>query len=609
MSVDSPKTDEPQTLPTLSRLHEAYANGTLTPGGYVRKLLELTTAAARDEVWISRRDQARLLDDAALLDAMLTAHGAGVLEAFPLFGSLFAVKDNIDVEGIPTTAACPAFAYTPERSAQAVQRILDAKAVFVGKTNLDQFATGLVGARSPYGIVRNSVNPDYISGGSSSGSAVAVAMGLVDFALGTDTAGSGRVPAGLNGIVGIKPSRGLVSTAGMLPACRTLDCVSIFSRNVADAWRVLRAVAGPDGRDDYSRALPMIAPLVRGVRIGIAAAPQFFGDSAAALAYALAIENVRRVADCVIDAVDVDPLTAAADLLYRGPWIAERRAALGEFFTDHRDQIDETVCAAIAPAVGYTATDAFVAEYKMASYRQVARSLFETIDVLLVPTAPNHPTIAEVRADPVGPNTQLGYYTNFVNLLDLAAIAIPAPPRADGLPFGLTLIGPCGSDHRLAVIGARLSEHFGGERRGNSLRLAADPLEFREATIDVAVVGAHLSGEPLNWQLLQSGARLVAGTASAPRYRLYALPDTTPAKPGIARVAAGGRSIELEVWRMPQRAFGAFIAQVSAPLGIGSVELADGRWVKGFVCEPIALAGAEDISEHGGWRAYLAAKK
>ena len=597
----------PQVL-SIEELRKAYRRGTTTPGRVIRELLTQLARLNRPEVWTWLRPMTELLTEADRLDAILTVNGEQVLERHPLFGIPFAVKDNIDIAGLPTTAACPAFAYVSAQSAVAVQRLLEAQAVLIGKTNLDQFATGLVGTRSPFGIVRNAIDPRYISGGSSSGSAVAVALGLCAFALGTDTAGSGRVPAGFNGIVGLKPSRGLVSTSGVTPACRSLDCVSIFAGTVGDAWHVLNVIAGPDPGDSYSRSVPQLAPRPRKLRVGRPAQPEFYGDGAAALAWRRSLDFLASSSVIELAEVDITPLLGAAELLYQGPWVAERRAAIGAFFDSHREAIDAEVAAAISPADQYSAVDAFKAEYRLAEYRQLALRMFQTMDVLLVPTAPDHPTIAEVQAQPAVRNRQLGYYTNFVNLLDLSALAIPGIPRADGLPFGLTLIGPSGADQRLAVLGAAIGELLGNEPAQSAHRLARSPLPVAAPTIDVAVVGAHLDGQPLNWQLIECGARLGKSTETAPRYRLYALPDTQPAKPGLSRVAEGGSAIAVEVWSMPQAAFGAFISQVGPPLGIGSIELADGQWVKGFICEPYALARAEDISAFGGWRAYLSAR-
>ena len=591
----------------IAALHAAMRRGELLPSQLLHSLLARRDRLDRPEIWISRPDDAVLIAQAEGFDALLSSEGPAIVDRLPLFGLPFAVKDNIDVAGEPTTAACPAFARTPERSATAVTRLLAAGALYLGKTNLDQFATGLVGTRSPYGAVRNAVDPVFVSGGSSSGSAVAVALGLAVFALGTDTAGSGRVPAGFNGIVGLKPSIGLVSTAGVVPACRSLDCVSIFSGNVADAWSVLAVIAGFDPDDSRSRSLPMLAPLPRGARIGIAGQAEFFGDPYAEAAYGGSVDALRGDSGLSFTAIDLAPLTAAAELLYAGPWIAERRIAVGDLLDAQPEAIDPTVRAVIAGSGDYSAEDLFRAEYRMSGYRAHAARLFEQIDALLVPTAPTHPRITAVQAEPIARNSELGHYTNFVNLLDLAAIAIPGLARDDGLPFGLTLIGPAGSDHRLAVLAARLQQTLAETRADATIRLAAMPLPFTEPTIAVAVAGAHLAGQPLNWQLIECGARCIALTRTAARYRLYALANTTPAKPGLVRVAEGGAAIEVEVWEMPLRQFGRLMAQVGAPLGIGSLELADGRSVKGFICEPIAVHGAVDITDHGGWRRYLAA--
>jgi allophanate hydrolase len=590
----------------IAALHHAYRTRRLTPSSCVRNLLERIRTAGRAEIWTLLVPEDELLERALQLDRMLDVQGPAVLAAHPLFGVPFAVKDNIDIAGLPTTAACPEFAYVSRKTATCVERLLAGYALLIGKTNLDQFATGLVGTRSPYGTVRNAFDLDYISGGSSSGSAVAVALGLASFALGTDTAGSGRVPAGMNGVVGLKPSRGLVSTAGMVPACRSLDCVSVFAANVADAWQVLQAIAGPDKQDPYCHARAMAAPRVRSFRVGIPASCEFFGDEHAADAFRHACEALETIPGVALETVDISPLLSAAGLLYEGPWVAERLAAIGAFFATSAAAIDPAVREAISAGARYSAVDVFRAEYLMAGYRQATQHLFSSLDALMVPTTPTHPRIAEVRSDPATANSRLGHYTNFVNLLDLAAIAVPAAVRADSLPSGVTLIGPAGSDHRLAVIAAKLAAHWGFEVADSEHRIAADPLPFHEPAIELAVVGAHLSGQPLNWQLLECSARRILCTRTAPKYRLYALAGTIPPKPGLVRVSGGGEAIEIEVWKMPQRRFGDFMAMVPPPLAIGSLELADGRWVKGFLCEPVAVEGATDITVHGGWRAYLA---
>jgi allophanate hydrolase len=588
-------------------LRQRYASGDLSPSACIEQVLGRMEEAGRPEIWISRVDPASLLSQARALDSLLRQEGAAVLERMPLFGVPFAIKDNIDAAGMPTTAACPAYAYVPERSATVVERLLAAGALLVGKTNLDQFATGLVGTRSPYGAVRNAIDPAYVSGGSSSGSAVAVALDLVGFSLGTDTAGSGRVPAGLNGIVGLKPTRGLLSNRGMVPACRSLDCVSIFAHTVADAWLVAQCAAGYDAEDSYSRNVTMLGVLRRGYRIAVPAAPEFYGDAVAEAAFGATLARLREAPGCTISAVDYTPFLEAAQLLYQGPWVAERLAAVGSFFDEQRDAMNPVVAGIVGQGADYDAVDAFNGQYRLAALRRQAEQALANVDFMLVPTTPTMPTIAAVEADPVRRNSQLGHYTNFVNFFDMAALAVPAMPRADGLPAGVTLIGPCGADQRLAAAAEALAPVLQeGASAGETV--AFSPLPFAEPTVQLAVVGAHLQGQPLNWQLLERGARKIMATHTSPHYRLYALAATVPPKPGLVRVAEQGGSIEIEVWELPLRRFGEFVADVPAPLAIGSLELADGRWIKGFVCEPAAITTAEDISRYGGWRGYLAGK-
>lgn len=527
----------------------------------------------------------------------------------PLAGLAFAVKDNIDVAGLPTTAACPAFAYRASDHATVVRRLLDAGARVLGKTNLDQFACGLNGTRSPYGAVPNAFDPAYVSGGSSSGSAYVVATGQADFALGTDTAGSGRVPAGLNNIVGLKPSRGLVSAAGAVPAAQSVDCISIFARTVGLAARVLQQAMGPDLRDPYSRTLALrTRPFGAAFRFGVPDTLEFFGDDLARIAFQHAVAQLRALGGQPVT-IPFAPLAEAASLLYDSALVAERYAAIRHFFDGHEAQVIEPVRSIIAGGHAYSAADLCDAQARLRALGQLAAPMWERIDVLVVPTAPTHCTIAQMRAEPVVANRKLGAYTNFVNLLDYAALSVPSSLRPDGLPFGVTLIGPCGSDWALAELGQR-QHHASGLAQGAT----GEPLPPPEpiaglaaGTVRVAVVGAHLSGMPLNGQLTERGARLVAQARTMPDYRLYALAGTVPPKPGLLRVSPGdGVPVALEIWEMPLEHYGSFVAGVPAPLSIGTLALAGGGSVQGFLCEAQAVAGARDISSFGGWRAFVA---
>ncbi|KPY16039.1 Allophanate hydrolase [Pseudomonas coronafaciens pv. porri] len=590
----------------IFELQSALRSGDVNLKAFVNTLTTHIDKDDRPEVWIHRVSLPDLIDRAAALDELARALGESVYEQLPLFGVPFAVKDNFDVAGMPTTAACPAFAYVPKENAHVVQLLLDSGAILIGKTNLDQFATGLVGVRSPYGPVRNALDPAYVSGGSSSGSAVAVARGYVSFALGTDTAGSGRVPAGFNGIVGLKPSLGLFSSRGVVPACRTLDCPSIFARDVMQAWQVAQVIAAYDSLDPGSVAVQALPVLRRARRVAVARDCEFFGDTQAQAAYAKALEALRDDPLVTITQIDFDVFAEAAALLYQGPWVAERRAAVGKFFDTNADDIHPVVRGIMQSAASFDAVDTFNARYRLAELTRTAEQLLAEVDVLVVPTAPCMPTIEAVLQNPVELNSRLGYYTNFVNLMNMCAIAIPAKDRADGLPAGITLIGPAGADQRLAEMAAAWQPLFGNADQSEAIAMA--PLPCSSPTVQVAVVGAHLVGQPLNWQLLESSARLLRATTTSADYRLYALAGTSPPKPGLVRVAAEGACIEVEVWEIPLSLFGAFVAAIPAPLGIGSLQLADGRWVKGFICEPAGLEGALDITDFKGWRAYRAAQ-
>ena len=586
----------------IGHLLEAYRAGRLRPAQVVATILERIPEYADDHIWIRPLEPAELRPYLERLDAADPA-------TLPLYGIPFAIKDNIDLAGIPTTAGCPDFAYTPTRSAEVVRRLVEAGAVPIGKTNLDQFATGLVGTRSPYGATRNAFDPAYVSGGSSSGSAVAVAKGLASFALGTDTAGSGRVPAAFNNLVGIKPTRGLVSTRGVVPACRTLDCVSVFALDLADARAVVGVAAGFDREDPFARAAAPGPAARERFRFGVPARLEFFGDAEAARLFGNAVEQLQRLGGEAVP-LDFAPFREAARLLYEGPWVAERYAAIQPFVEAHPDALLPVTRSIIEPAIGASAVSAFQAQYRLAALRRQTDAILADLDFVLTPTTGTIYRIDAVQADPIRLNGNLGLYTNFMNLLDCAAVAVPAGFGRNGLPYGVTLFGPAFTDGALAVYGDRLHRALdlprGATGRTGGGAYAVDEAGPAEPLLRVAVCGAHLSGLPLNHQLTERGGRLVAATRTAPRYRLYALPGGPPFRPGLIRQGEGGASIEVEVWELPARHFGSFVAGIPAPLGIGTVELADGSLEKGFICEGYAVEGAHDITDLGGWRAYLA---
>jgi allophanate hydrolase len=596
----------------ISNLRAQFESGALTPEHLLREVLAACDAQGDDNAWIVRVPAAGV---AAQLDALAQkrAQAGGSIAGLPLYGIPFAVKDNIDYAGMPTTAACREFAFVPAESANAVERLIAAGAVLVGKTNLDQFATGLVGTRSPYGAVKNSFRPEYISGGSSSGSASVVARGLVSFALGTDTAGSGRIPAGFNNIVGIKPTVGRLSGRGMLPACRSLDCISIFALTAMDGAKVLDVASGYDARDAYSRHPEGGAASFGATpRFGVPVAPEFFGDAEQKRMFEQAVERAKKLG-AVIKPVDLTPFHQTAELLYYGPWVAERYAAIEDVMRARPEILHPVVREVIASATRYSAAEAFKAQYKREELRRATSKVWDDIDALLVPSAPTIYTIEQLLADPITKNSHLGTYTNFVNLLDLCALAVPAAMRGDGLPAGVTFIAPAWCDEALIDYAVRWQADTGLTLGATGVALPNESGEGVPAVapghVRVAVVGAHLRGLPLNHQLTTRGARFVAEAMSAAAYKLYALPGTTPPKPGMLRVAEGGAALALELWDIPLQNFGAFVAEIPPPLGIGSVQLADGSWVKGFVCEAVATHGATDISSFGGWRAYLASLK
>ena len=587
---------------TMATMIAAHASGKALTAT-IEETYDRIARHADPALFVTLRPKAEALAHAARLQAEGSA-------GKPLFGAPFAVKDNIDVAGLPTTAACPAFAYTPDRSAFVVEKLVAAGAIPIGKTNLDQFATGLVGVRSPYGTPRNALRADLIPGGSSSGSASAVGAGLVPFSLGTDTAGSGRVPAAMNGIVGVKPSLGSLSGSGMVPACRTLDTISVFALTVPDAFGAFQAAFGYDVADPYSRSLP--PPALEcppsSLRIGIPRDDQllFFGDDRAEAAFGRDAKKLEALG-CRLVQFDFAPFAEVARILYEGPWVAERYAAVKSLIESNPEAFHPVTRAIIEGARKFDAAAAFEGFYKLASLKRKTEAAWTSFDVMLVPTLPRIYTRAEVEAEPVRLNSQLGTYTNFVNLLDLAAVAVPAGLRDDGLPSSVTLIGHSQSDGRLAGLAAAI--HAGSGAPMGSTGLSAPPAPKGTADNDgriaIAVVGAHLAGLPLNCEIVELGGRLLREAETAKDYRLFAL-NTEPPKPGLLRVAEGtGTRIRLEVWTLDPAGFGAFVAGIPSPLGVGVVRLADGTNVKGFLVEAEAVKAAEDISRHGGWRAYL----
>jgi allophanate hydrolase len=599
--------NERAIVPTLTSLLNAHLAGETTIPETIAAAYARHRAHGDAAIFIALRPESEVLAEAERLQA------EGPLGR-KLWGIPIAVKDNIDAVGLPTTAACPAFAYEPERDASAVARLREAGAIIIGKTNLDQFATGLNGTRSPYGVPLNTLRADLVPGGSSSGSASVVAAGIVPVALGTDTAGSGRVPAGLQNLVGLKPSLGLVPTAGVVPACRTLDCVSVFALTVEDAWTVLEVIAGPDATDPFSRKAPLGQPGAEPPKSRIAVPRaedlDFAGDAGAAASFALAVERAKALGAEIVP-VDMAPLYETALLLYEGPWVAERYLAIRGLLEKDPGAILPVIRTVIAGEPLQDAAATFAARYRVAELSLAAKAALKGIDALMVPTAPRPVTLAEMAADPVGMNSLLGRYTNFVNLLDMCALAIPVSLAADGTAAGVTLIAPSGQDALLAGLGRALHEAARLPLGATGLPYPpAVPLPVRAAptAIEIAVVGAHLSGMPLNGELTSLGGTFLRATTTTLDYRLFALPGGPPARPGLIRVGEGGAAIALEVWSLPPEGFGRFVAGIPSPLGIGTLALADGTRVKGFLCETIATEAARDVTAFGGWRAFVAAQ-
>ncbi|MEX0406382.1 allophanate hydrolase [Aquibium sp. LZ166] len=582
---------------TLAALREAYAAG-MRPEDVVREAFRRLDAVADPGIFIHEAREA----------ALAAARALGAFSDLPLWGVPFAVKDNIDVAGMPTTAACPDFAYRAEGDAFAVARLKAAGAICLGKTNLDQFATGLVGVRTPYPAPRNAIDPELVPGGSSSGSAVAVAHDIAAFALGTDTAGSGRVPAALNNIVGLKPTLGALSSTGVVPACRTLDTISVFAFTVSDAWEVFEAAAAYDAADPYSRVLPapVASPPPPAIRIAVpdAASLETFGDTAQADHFRATIARLQT-GGAAVKEIDFEPFYAVARMLYEGAWLAERVAAVGDRLVEAPETLHSTTRAILEPGLGLTAVDAFGGLYRLKELQRRCEELLQDADVICVPTIPTFVSMAEIAADPIGPNSRLGTYTNFVNLLDMCGIAVPAGVRSDGRPGSVTMLARKGRDALAAAVAAKVEEGLLGATGRPRATASAKISDVAADEIAVAVCGAHMSGLPLNRELTARDGRFLRACRTAPGYTLHALPGGPPFRPGLVRSPGEATAIELEVWALPRKRFGDFIAGIPAPLCIGSVSLEDGTSVKGFLCESSGLEGAKDISRLGGWRGYL----
>nr|WP_314369623.1 allophanate hydrolase [uncultured Acinetobacter sp.] len=559
----------------------------------------------QDNAWISIATVEQIEQQIQVLNE-LSKEAESLEKQFPLYGVPFAVKDNIDVAGFVTSAACKALTTVAVQDAETVRLLKQAGAIVIGKTNLDQFATGLVGTRSPFGAVANTFNSEYISGGSSSGSASVVARGFVPFALGTDTAGSGRVPAAFNNIVGLKPTKGRFSNRGLLPACKSLDCISIFALTVADADLVANILEVYDPLDSYSRKHPKNVPahFSSKLKFAIPEKLNFFGDEQAEKVFQQTVQLLESL-NAEITKIDFSDFEQLAAQLYQGSWVAERTAAVEDLLNSNTDDFDPTVLEIIKNGEKYSAVDAYNAEYLKQDLARKIQQRLADFDALIVPTAPTIYFIEQLQQNPIEYNAHLGTYTNFTNLADLSALALPAGFRADHLPFGITLIAPAWHDAALVHFGKAWQNYL-------ALKLGAldKTLPLSSVTpisqhhIRVAVVGAHLTGMPLNFQLTTSDAVHIETTKTSKNYALYALNGTVPPKPGLAR-QQDGQSIIVELWDVPTARFGEFVAEIPTPLGMGNVELEDGRWVKGFICEPYGLEDAENISHFGGWRAYI----
>ena len=581
---------------TLAALRLAYDTGT-APEAVIAEAFRRLDAAQDPGIFIHEARDA----------ALAAARNLGPRDGRALWGIPFVVKDNIDVAGMPTTAACPDFEYLAEEDAFVVARLRAAGAICLGKTNLDQFATGLVGVRTPYPVPRNALDPEIVPGGSSSGSAVSVALGVASFGLGTDTAGSGRVPAALNGIVGLKPSLGALSASGMVPACRTLDTISLFAMTVEDAWEVYAASAAYDPADAYARRFPAprLGAVPPGLRVAIPDPARLItdGDAVQEASFAQAVARLRALG-AELTEVDFTPFYDTARMLYEGAWVAERTAAVGDRLAHAPETLHPTTRAIVETGVALSAVDAFRGQYRLAELRRRCEGSWERADMLCVPTIPRFVSRAEIAADPIGPNALLGTYTNFVNLLDLSALAVPTGARGDGRPGSVTLIGRSGEDGALAALGAELERGAMGATGWARPARHKTTVIAAQGEVALAVCGAHMSGLPLNHELTSRGGRFLKACKTAPEYGLHALAGGPPMRPGLVR-RRGGAAIDIEIWALPLASVGGFLAGIPAPLSIGTLRTAEGEMVKGFLCESAGLEGATDITTFGGWRAWL----
>ena len=588
----------------IATLHGAYADG-LSATAVVEESFRRIAAVDDPGIFLHLMDKSAVLKEASAL-------GPFDPIAKPLWGIPFAIKDNIDAAGAPTTAACPAYEFIAKEDAFAVAQLRAAGAILIGKTNLDQFATGLVGVRTPYPAPKNAVDPDIVPGGSSSGSGVAVSHGIVTFALGTDTAGSGRVPAALNNIVGLKPRLGAISNTGVVPACASLDTISIFALTVEDAYRAFRAAAVYDPADSYAKpfSMPPLAPAAPAFKVGVPDKKtlEFFGDDIQAASFAQAVREITGIGGTVVE-IDFQPLYDVAQMLYGGVWVAERYAVIEDLLLSNPDAVHPTTRKVVEVARNFNAVDTFRSFYKLQNLKRLVEPVLQGIDILCVPTIPTFASVADLKADPIGPNSRLGTYTNFVNLMDMCGIAVPVAARSDGRPGSVTLLAPAGRDAHIAAIASVL------HRRSNATlgatgwalpELVAAGTAVGADETALAVVGAHMSGLPLNVELTRLGGRFIRATKTAASYHLYRLPGGPPMRPGMIRTD-GGAAIDLEVWALQTSAVGTFMQGVPAPLSIGTVILEDGSQVLGFLCESLATQDAEDVTRYGSWRKYLEA--